>query len=58
MNDKKKAAEASEGLHRQARENERKTEKQMGKGLKKGPHRFEERSRSSDGKSAEDKQNL
>ena len=58
MKDKQKAAESSRGLHREAAQNERKTEKQMGRHLKKGPERFEERSRSSDGKSAEDKQDL
>jgi hypothetical protein len=39
-----------------AAKNERKTEAETGKPLKKGEDRFEERSRSSDGKSAGAKQ--
>lgn len=61
MTDKREkaaAAESAKGLRREAAKNEKKTERQMGKELKKGGDRFEERSRSSDGKSAEDKQDL
>lgn len=50
--------EASESLHRAAARDERKTEVEMGHPLKKGADRFEERAKSSDGKSAETKQKL
>ena len=48
--------QASEGLHEAAARDEQKTEAEMGKDLKKGAERFEERAKSSDGKSAGDKQ--
>jgi hypothetical protein len=44
------------GLHKAARGEEKKVERQKGSDLAKGADRFEERSRSSDGKSADDKQ--
>ncbi|MBX3598522.1 MAG: hypothetical protein KF874_13205 [Rhizobiaceae bacterium] len=47
---------AAEGLKRSARKEERKVEAQKGSPLKKGEERFEERSKSSDGKSAGTKQ--
>ena len=43
---------------RTAARDERKTEADMGHPLKKGADRFEERAKSSDGKSAETKQKL
>lgn len=48
--------EAGEGLLKSAHEDERKTEARKGSDLAKGPERFEERSKSSDGKSAGSKQ--
>ena len=48
--------EAARGLRKAAAKDERKTEAETGKPLKKGADRFEERSKSSDGKSAGDKQ--
>jgi hypothetical protein len=48
--------EAAEGLRKAAANDEKKTEARMGKDLKKGEKRFEERSKSSDGKSAGAKQ--
>mgnify|MGYP001187699868 CR=1 FL=1 len=47
---------AAEGLKRNAKKEERKVEAETGKPLKKGEKRFDERSRSSDGKSAGAKQ--
>lgn len=54
----KTAKEAATGLREAAAKDERKTEAEKGSPLKKGAERFEERSRSSDGKSAGDKQDL
>lgn len=51
-----KGKEAAEGLEQAAAKNERETEADMGHPLKKGKDRFEERSKSSDGKSAGEKQ--
>lgn len=51
-----KGKEAAQGLHEAAREDERKVESEKGSALKKGADRFEERSKSSDGKSAGEKQ--
>lgn len=48
--------EGARGLHKSARAEERKVEAQKGSDLAKGKDRFEERSRSSDGKSAGEKQ--
>lgn len=48
--------EAASGLKRAAKADERKTEARTGADLKKGAARFDERSRSSDGKSAGSKQ--
>jgi hypothetical protein len=48
--------DSSTGLHRSAAKEERKVERQKGSDLKKGKDRFEERSKSSDGKSAGTKQ--
>ncbi|HWK64206.1 MAG TPA: hypothetical protein VNS34_04660 [Rhizobiaceae bacterium] len=48
--------ESGEALRKSAREDERKTEARKGSDLAKGAERFEERSRSSDGKSAGSKQ--
>lgn len=47
---------SAEGLERSAKAEERKTEAEQGHPLKKGAERFDERSKSSDGKSAADKQ--
>jgi hypothetical protein len=47
---------AAEGLHEAASKEEAKKESKMGHDLAKGPDRFEERSKSSDGISAEEKQ--
>ncbi|WP_313526934.1 hypothetical protein [Shinella sp.] len=44
------------GLHKAARAEERKIEAEKGSELAKGADRFEERSKSSDGKSAGEKQ--
>ncbi|MGJ7039652.1 hypothetical protein J2Y63_002910 [Shinella sp. BE166] len=52
--DKGKAG--ARGLHKAARAEERKTEAKKGSDLAKGADRFEERSNSSDGKSAGQKQ--
>ncbi|WP_061849930.1 hypothetical protein [Bradyrhizobium sp. DOA1] len=46
---------AAEGLREATSKDEAKTERQMGHDLAKGADRFEERSKSSDGRSAEDK---
>ncbi len=48
--------EAGRALKREAAKEERKTEERMGHDLAKGEKRFEERSKSSDGKSAGEKQ--
>lgn len=48
--------QASRGLHESAAREEREIEAEKGSDLKKGADRFEERSRSSDGKSAGSKQ--
>ncbi|TPP11098.1 hypothetical protein [Rhizobium glycinendophyticum] len=48
--------DAAEGLQKSAEADERKTEASMGRDLAKGADRFEERSKSSDGKSAGAKQ--
>ncbi|WP_375762525.1 hypothetical protein ACE10W_04880 [Bradyrhizobium sp. B025] len=47
---------AAEGLREAASKEEAKNESKMGHDLAKGADRFEERSKSSDGKSAEEKQ--
>ena len=47
-----KGKAASKGLKQAAAKEERKVEAATGKDLKKGAERFEERSKSSDGKSA------
>ncbi|KQZ14190.1 MULTISPECIES: hypothetical protein [unclassified Mesorhizobium] len=51
-----KGKKAAQGLRQSAAKNERETEADMGKPLKKGAARFDERARSSDGKSAGAKQ--
>lgn len=51
-----KGKEAAKGLRQATAKDERKTEAEMGHDLKKGAARFEERSKSSDGKSAGAKQ--
>lgn len=51
-----KGKEAAKGLAQATRKEERKVEARTGRDLKKGEERFEERSRSSDGKSAGSKQ--
>jgi hypothetical protein len=52
-----KAAErAAEGLREATAKDEAKNESKMGHDLAKGADRFEERSKSSDGKSAQEKQ--
>ncbi|MCJ8051698.1 hypothetical protein GB928_004090 [Shinella curvata] len=48
--------EGAMGLHKAARADERKVEAEKGSDLAKGADRFDERSRSSDGKSAGEKQ--
>ena len=54
---KSKAGEqAAEGLRNATTKDEAKNESKMGHDLAKGADRFEERSKSSDGKSAEEKQ--
>lgn len=50
--------EAAIALKRAARDEETRTEQRKGSDLRKGKDRFEERSRSSDGRSAGDKQDL
>ena len=49
---------AARDLRRETKKEEEKVEAQKGSYLKKGAERIEERSRSSDGKSAGDKQDL
>lgn len=60
MDDERKSSkagqQAAEGLREAASRDEAKTESKMGHDLAKGADRFEERSKSSDGKSAEEKQ--
>ncbi len=51
-----KGKEGARGLHKAARADERKVEAAKGSDLAKGADRFEERSKSSDGKSAGEKQ--
>ncbi|MBZ9719419.1 hypothetical protein EN962_06700 [Mesorhizobium sp. M7A.F.Ca.CA.001.09.2.1] len=51
-----KGKQAAEGLKQAAARDERKTEAETGHPLKKGAARFEERSKSSDGRSAGAKQ--
>ena len=51
-----KGKQAASGLKQAAKQEERKTEARTGRDLKKGEKRFEERSKSSDGKSAGSKQ--
>ena len=53
-----KGKAAAKGLRQAAAKDEKKTETRMGHDLKKGEDRFEERSKSSDGKSAGTKQKL
>jgi hypothetical protein len=48
--------ESARGLKQESRAEEKKVEAQKGSDLAKGPDRFEERARSSDGQSAGDKQ--
>lgn len=52
----KQGKESARGLRKAAAVEERKVEAEKGSDLAKGPYRFEERSRSSDGKSAGEKQ--
>jgi len=60
MDDKRKSSKAgeraAEGLRESTSKDEAKNESKMGHDLVKGADRFEERSKSSDGKSAEEKQ--
>ncbi|MCQ4635016.1 hypothetical protein GB927_033675 [Shinella sp. CPCC 100929] len=51
-----KGKEGARGLHKAAKAEERQTEAEKGSDLAKGADRFEERSKSSDGKSAGEKQ--
>ncbi|APG84963.1 MULTISPECIES: hypothetical protein [Sinorhizobium] len=51
-----KGKKAASGLHKSAAKEEKKVEAQKGSDLAKGADRFEERSKSSDGKSAGTKQ--
>jgi hypothetical protein len=53
----KQGKESAKGLRRSAAEEEKKVEARKGSDLAKGPDRVEERSKSSDGKSAGAKQN-
>jgi hypothetical protein len=52
----KKGKQAAEGLREAAAKEEAKNESKMGRDLAKGADRFDERSESSDGKSAVEKQ--
>jgi hypothetical protein len=52
----KKGKQGASGLRKAAAKDEKKTEREMGKDLAKGAKRFDERSKSSDGKSAGAKQ--
>lgn len=60
MDDERKSSkagqQAAEGLREAASRDEAENESRMGHDLAKGADRFEERSKSSDGKSAEEKQ--
>jgi len=60
MDDERKSSkagqQAAEDLREAASRDEAKNESKMGHDLAKGADRFEERSKSSDGKSAEEKQ--
>ncbi|MCA1382759.1 MULTISPECIES: hypothetical protein [Bradyrhizobium] len=60
MDDERKSSKAgkraAEGLREAASKEEEKTESKMGQDLAKGADRFEERSKSSDGRSAGEKQ--
>ena len=60
MADKRKSSKAGEraaqGLREATAKEEAKNERKTGHDLAKGANRFEERSKSSDGKSAEEKQ--
>ena len=58
MDDDRKSSgkRAAEGLREAASKDEVKNERKTGHDLAKGADRFEERSKSSDGKSAEEKQ--
>jgi hypothetical protein len=60
MNDERKSSKAGERAAESLREatarEEAKTESKMGHDLAKGADRFDERAKSSDGKSAKDKQ--
>ena len=60
MDDERKSSKAGEraaaGLREATAKDEAKNESKMGHDLAKGADRFEERSKSSDGKSAEEKQ--
>ena len=47
-----KGKQSSTGLHKSAAKEEKKTEAQKGSDLRKGADRFDERSKSSDGRSA------
>ncbi|GLR49749.1 hypothetical protein KYK30_14390 [Shinella yambaruensis] len=51
-----KGKDGARGLHKATRAEERKVEAEKGSDLAKGADRFDERSRSSDGKSAGEKQ--
>lgn len=51
-----KGRKSAEGLHKSTKQEERKIEAEKGSDLKKGAARFDERSRSSDGKGAGEKQ--
>ena len=51
-----KGRNSAEGLHKSTKQEERKIEAEKGSDLKKGAARFDERSRSSDGKGAGEKQ--
>jgi hypothetical protein len=53
-----KGKQSARGLRKSAANEEKKVEAQKGSDLAKGADRFEERSKSSDGKSAGDKQGL
>ena len=53
-----KGKQAARGLRRSAAADEKKVESQKSSDLAKGPDRFEERSKSSDGKGAGTKQRL
>ena len=53
---KKKGEQAANMLRKAAAKDERKTEKEMGHNLAKGADRFDELSKSSDGRSAASKQ--